>query len=320
MNISDPHAGFLLELATEANSRNITLMPAIGMGPVFNSVEVADVEARAAAMAAAFSKVGVTTWQLSDEWAVPHCQLPIVDYKSHFGMDKGDFNASCMQAFCAGVAAAIRGIKRADPTAVTMPVAMGWMRLGVWKWFKDEGVPLDAVGLDWYSDSSSISCTCEKYPASPQVCAGNCTNMAELLVGNQGGLFPGKPIFITEMNRKNGACNGSAAVLPPNARCDLANPAGEAAQATYLTESLRGYEMLAAGSSGINIGGVVIYELFDQPQLAPSPEAVYGLVRTKCAAFCGSGGGTPGGRAPVWTITGTKPAMDAARAFNTKPD
>ena len=40
---------------------------------------------------------------------------------------------------------------------------MGWTRLGIWKWIADERVPLDAIGLDWYSDGGDINCTCTEY-------------------------------------------------------------------------------------------------------------------------------------------------------------
>lgn len=74
------------------------------------------------------------------------------------------------------------------------------------------------------------------------------------------------------MNRKNGACNGSAAVLPPNSTCLAADSSGEQAEADYLGSSLRGYEALA--KAGYPIVGAIVYELFDQPQLLPSPEGV----------------------------------------------
>jgi hypothetical protein len=131
-----------------------------------------------------------------------------------------------------------------------------------------QGVPLTGIGLDWYSDSGPIDCTCTAYPATREACASNCTNIAQQLVD----LFPNTPIWITEMNRKNGACNGSAAALPPNTPCLAADPRGEHAQADYLRSSLAAYKALAA--AGYPIVGTIIYELFDQPQLLPSPEGV----------------------------------------------
>lgn len=166
-----------------------------------------------------------------------------------------------------------------------------------------QGVPLTGIGLDWYSDCGAINCTCTAYPPTPTACASNCTNILDLLIGPDG-LFPRVPIWITEMNRKNGACNGTDVYHHSGTPCIPADHVGEQAQAVYVEQALNSYKALA--DAGQRIEGAIIYELLDQPSRAPDAESVYGLVRVSNTSARNS-----------WFVSGIKPIYNTVRAFNT---
>ena len=68
--------------------------------------------------------------------------------------------------------------------------------------------------------------------------------------------------------------------------------------------SPQGYEELSATH---NIGGVVYYELLDQPHMFPSSEALYGMIRVQ-----NEKGGKP------LTLGSEKPVFSVIEAWNTK--
>ena len=76
-------------------------------------------------------------------------------------------------------------------------------------------------------------------------------------------------------------------------------------QSDYVASALRKYEEL---SEVHNIGGIIYYELLDQPHLYPSSEALYGLVRVRRD---GNGAIVLGEKKPVFT---------AIEQWNTAPN
>ena len=315
-NSSDIHLGFMVGLVDAAARQGIEVMGAVGIGSAWGAaaggVGAEEYGRRMATVLRGKGPPGAARhWQLSDEWAVDHCMLPRVDYKRHWGMDKADYNASCMTGWAATMTKVMNGIHSVTPSAVCMPVSMGWTRLGIWQWLSDERVPLDAIGLDWYSDGGDINCTCTEYP--PVSCGqpGHkpCINFLDRL--DQ--LFSAKPVFITEMNRKLGSCALPPVAAPPGSTCGACSQGDGCAQAladqvTYVASALDKYEQLA--QAGHNIGGVVYYELLDQPHLCSSTtcssEALYGLVRVERDNATGA-----------LSLGTQKPVMAAIRAWNT---
>jgi hypothetical protein len=198
---SNRRSRYMRQLAAHAAAMDIEIMAVAGIGPVWGAVSGGvGPEEYGRRMAAALHGTGIVHWQVSGETCVSDCMLPRVDYKTHFGMEKADYNASCMVSWCSVMAGVIRGIHSVNSDAVAMPISMGWTRLGIWQWIADEKVPLDAIGLDWYSDGGDINCTCTEY--LPDKCGQQghkpCLNMlAEL-----GKILPGKPIWITEVRKR----------------------------------------------------------------------------------------------------------------------
>ena len=116
--------------AVQAAAVGIEVMGAMGIGSDWGAVPTGGVGAEEFGRRMARAMAGsVTHWQMSDEWAVPHCMLPRyfsslmhtrararaltlthrhhslslclirVDYKRHWGMDKEDYNASCTSPY-----------------------------------------------------------------------------------------------------------------------------------------------------------------------------------------------------------------------------
>lgn len=134
---TDIHMDWALKLAAQATTMNVTLMPLIGInGAELATRSPANLTATAEAIANLLDPHGVDVWQVSDEWATPHCAR--IDYKTTFGMNKSDYDPVCMKNFTTALTAFINGILHVNPTATVVPISMGWMRLGIWQWMKDE--------------------------------------------------------------------------------------------------------------------------------------------------------------------------------------
>lgn len=81
---TDVHTQYAVELAQQARLFNVTLMPAIGIGGPDLQMGAAALSGRGEGMARMLSPHGVDVYQVSDEWATPHCAINI-DYKTRFG-------------------------------------------------------------------------------------------------------------------------------------------------------------------------------------------------------------------------------------------
>lgn len=81
---TDVHTQYAVELAQQARLFNVTLMPAIGIGGPDLQIGAAALASRGERMARILAPHGADVWQVSDEWATPHCAINI-DYKTRFG-------------------------------------------------------------------------------------------------------------------------------------------------------------------------------------------------------------------------------------------
>ncbi|MDD5323652.1 MAG: CARDB domain-containing protein [Methylococcales bacterium] len=133
------------------------------------------------------------------------------------------------------------GVKAGDPNAKTL-VNFAWLHYGFIQRLLDDGVTFDIIGIDWYSDMGDIT---------------NVRGRGFDLVSYIKTHF-GKPLWITEANRKYGSMNGN-----------------EAAQATYLSQTAQ------AMAKNPDVDAFIAYELFDEPGLPDVNEHNYGLVKFK---------------------------------------
>jgi hypothetical protein len=132
------------------------------------------------------------------------------------------------------------GAKSADPKSITV-VCDGWLHYGyIERLLKEtDSLPFDKLAWHWYSEMGDI------------------TNVGgKLNVIDHLHRF-GKPLLITEMNRRNGSMGGK-----------------EDEQAQYITKEVR----RVANNSKIE--GLFIYELLDEPYFGiKNGESYYGLVK-----------------------------------------
>lgn len=131
------------------------------------------------------------------------------------------------------------GIQAGDPAARTIVNSGGWLHYGFFeRLIREDKVAFDILGWHWYSEMGEL------------LRAHTGTNLHEILRGF------GKPIWVTELNRRGGSLGGNAQ-----------------AQSGYLFQSAQ----RAAALPGVE--ALFIYELFDEPYFgAENPESHYGLV------------------------------------------
>jgi hypothetical protein len=130
------------------------------------------------------------------------------------------------------------GIKQADPTSKAVIDNAGWHHYGFLQRLAADNVKWDITGQHWYSDQGSITNV-----------GGGGVNALEMLKAF------GKPIWITEVSARPGTLTNQT-------------------EGQWLTKTMADWNGLA---SKYNIQAAHIYELLDQPHLAPDPAAKYGV-------------------------------------------
>ncbi|MBL4678632.1 MAG: hypothetical protein JKY70_20915 [Mucilaginibacter sp.] len=157
------------------------------------------------------------------------------------GRSTEDYNQSKLRITAAYLKGMSDGIHANDPDAQTM-ISAGWVHWGFIKYCENYGVKFDVLAYHWYSDMEA---------AIKRATSMKITDITVTL----NGLFPGKPIFITETNAR------------PN---DLSLLEGE--QNTFLTSFI---EKCKANPT---VKAVLVYELFDEPY-KNNDEKHYGIAK-----------------------------------------
>jgi hypothetical protein len=131
------------------------------------------------------------------------------------------------------------GIKAGNPQAKTIINTGGWLHTGFMeRLVQEDRVPFDILGWHWYSEMGDMTKV-----------RGTFDLLARLR-------SYGKPIWITEINRRGGSMGGK-----------------EEEQAAYLSGAARQLSALPG------VEALFVYELLDEPYFgADNPESHYGLV------------------------------------------
>lgn len=131
------------------------------------------------------------------------------------------------------------GIKEADPEALTIVDSGGWLHYGFFeRLVHEDNVPFDILGWHWYSEMGALTREVDGVHVLEQLKSY------------------GKPIWVTEINRRSGSLGGKFHE-----------------QAQYLVESAK----QALDYPGVD--AFFAYELLDEPYFgADNPESHYGLV------------------------------------------
>jgi hypothetical protein len=199
-----------------------------------------------------------------------------------------DYNQTKFQYLLAvlqGMAAGIRLVSTQPRIGIN---SGGWLHYTYLQMLIDVGMDFDIVSWHWYSEMGDLNNS-----TGPHV------DVFQHLVDL------GKPIWLTELNRRG----GSGSYPPPQ-------PPSEKLQAEWLTHELSLLHNLSLAQPLLQ--AVMIYELYDQMDIdhnisltcfdeAKDPEACYGLVRVNWTQTSSppSSTFTPSGRKLAWEAVHT---------------
>jgi hypothetical protein len=264
-------------LVRAAEQRKINLLPILLPSPNCRSAEATPQQIQNAAQAFAKDIVSrykgrITHWELGNEYDAYALirQGEVMPGGKRWtwagdpdGGSPDDYDPGRCARAKAEIMGLYEGVKAADPSALTIVNTAGWLHYGFIDCLTRENpvIPFDILSWHWYSEMGDITSVQGRL------------NLVERLRRY------GKPLWITEINRRDGSKGGK-----------------EAEEAGYITRDIA---RLAANP---NIDGLFIYELLDEPYFGPAGESYYGLVSLKQ---------DHNGR---WQIAGKKKAFAAYRA------
>ncbi len=177
------------------------------------------------------------------------------------GSNVEDFHQERYERASALIQGLQAGVKEADPAALTLVNTAGWLHYGfIERLVKEDRVPFDILAWHWYSEMGDMT----KVRGSLDLVA---------LLNSYG-----KPLWITEINRRDGSKGGKE---------------GDAADYLAATAKQLG--------NHAGIEGFFVYELLDEPYFGTEGESDYGLVRLLRDANTG------------WKEGGKKPAFERLR-------
>ncbi|HWZ96011.1 MAG TPA: glycosyl hydrolase [Opitutaceae bacterium] len=243
-------------LVRTAEKRKVKLLPILLPSPNCQSEEATPKQIHDTARAFAKDIVSrykgrITHWELGNEYDTYALirKGEVTQSGKRWTWD-GDPDGNSPDDFdpgrCARVKAEImglyEGVKAADPAALTIVNTAGWLHYGFIDRLVRENptVPFDILSWHWYSEMGDMTAVQGRL------------NLVERLHRY------GKPLWITEVNRRDGS-----------------KGAKEAEASAYMSGEIA---RLAANPG---IDGLFIYELLDEPYFGPDGESDYGLVTLK---------------------------------------
>ena len=240
------------ELLAGAEQRKLRLLPVLFSSPGGGSKTATPEQIRT--NAAAFAKAIVTRyrgrithWELSNELEA-HAMIRKGETTRSGklwkwagdpdGSHADDYDDARYQRAKAEIQGLSEGVKAADPSAQTIVDTAGWLHYGfIERLVNEDHVPFDILAWHWYSEMGDITNVQGKL------------NLIALLQRY------GKPLWITEINRRDGSKGGK-----------------EKEQADYVSKTAK---QLRANPA---IKSFFIYELLDEPYFGQGGESDYGLV------------------------------------------
>jgi hypothetical protein len=227
------------QFITEGRTRDIKLSPTL-FGPLARNTSTASAIYTAAFNAGrsfAMHYAGqVAAYELSNELDVA-TKLPIISD----GALPSDYDDALYAKAREEIRGLHDGVKAGDPSAKTL-VNFAWLHYGFIQRLLDDGVAFDIIGINWYSNMGDITNV-----------RGSGFNLVSYIKTHFG-----KPLWITEANRKDGSMGGN-----------------ETVQATYISQTAQAMAM------NPDVDAFIAYELFDEPGHPSVYEQNYGLVKFK---------------------------------------
>jgi hypothetical protein len=264
------------ELLTAAAGRRVRLLPVLipSLGAAAAGAEPEAVRAGAfafARMVAARYRGRITHWELGNELDAVALLRRGDTTRAGTAWTWGDPDGSREEDYddrrygraMAEIRGLAEGIKAADPQATTVVGTAGWLHYGfIARLVNEDRVPFDVLAWHWYSEMGDMTRV-----------QGKLDLLARLA------RF-GKPLWLTETNRRDGSLGGR-----------------EGEEARYISADL------ARLRADPRVGGIFAYELLDEPYFGESGESHYGLAEVERG---------PDGR---WAVGRRKPAFLSFRAL-----
>jgi len=262
------------ELLAAARKRQIKLLPVLVAGDDLQNdkVPVAKLRDAAAAFGQAIAtryKDHITYWELGNEldgYAMIRKGEITRSGKvwewdgAPDGSEADDYHSGRYERASAFIRGLLEGVKTADQAAQTLVDTAGWLHHGFMdRLVKEDRVPFDILAWHWYSEMGDMT---------------RVRGQLDLLAILQS---YGKPIWITEINRRDGSKGGK-----------------EREAASYLSSTA---QQLSAHHA---VKAFFVYELLDEPYFGPNGESDYGLVQLRRENG-------------VWKTGARKPAFEALR-------
>ena len=268
------------ELLAGAERRKLRLLPVLFAEPGARSKDATSEQIRTAAAAFAREVVGrykgrITQWELNNELDT-HAMIrkgektrsgKLWNWGDAEGSDPDTFEEGRYQKAKAEILGLQEGVKAADTQAQTIVDTAGWLHYGfIERLVNEDHVPFDILAWHWYSECGDITNVQGKL------------NLIAFLRRYH------KPLWITEINRRDGSKQGQ-----------------EQAQAEYVGRTA------AQLRATPGVAAFFVYELLDEPNFGADGESDYGLVVvTKDAAG-------------KWQVSRKKPAFGAFKSVIAAP-
>lgn len=268
------------ELLAGAEQRKLRLLPVLCAEPGARSTQATPEQIRAAAAAFAKEVAGrykgrITHWELNNEldaYALIRKgektrSGKLWSWGDAEGSDPDTYDEGRYQRAKAEIRGLHEGVKAADPHALTIVDTAGWLHYGfIERLVNEDRVPFDILAWHWYSECGDITNVQGKL------------NLLEYLKRYR------SPLWLTEINRRDGSKHGQ-----------------EAGQADYVRQTA------AQLRAQPGVAAYFIYELLDEPCFGTGGESDYGLVHVAKDA------------AGKWQVDRKKPAFTAFKSALTAP-
>lgn len=227
------------ELLQKAKVKGISILPMVYLTGWDKSTDETDAFRRGRKIGFGFATTYASAFQYYEMGNEEECKL----LKGGNGDKASDYNLPKFSLLAAFLRGMNEGIKSADPEARTIINNSGWLHYGYFQLLKDYKVNYDILGLHWYSDMGDLNNA-----------KGNGDVLAIMASF-------GKPVWITEINRRNGSWNNGS-------------NSGESDQVNWINR------YICQLNQRQYVGAFFVYELFDEPVFASTDpaESAYGIV------------------------------------------
>ena len=262
-------------LLTDSERRGIRLLPVLSSSPGGHSGTATPAEIHDAAFDFGRAVAGryrgrITHWELGNELDIPALVRKwdttrdgkLWQWGDPDGSRPEDYEEGRYRRAKAEITGLGEGVKAGDPAALTVVDTSGWLHYGfIERLAREDHVPFDVLAWHWYSEMGDITSVQGRL------------DLVRFL-----GRF-GKPLWLTEVSRRNGSAGAGGREL-----------------ADYVARDVAGM------GANPGIAGLFIYELLDEPYFGQGGESQYGLVELAR------------GRAAAWEVARRKQAFDAYKA------